>query len=93
MDIVKLPAGQFAPEDVDCIRIQELPEGMFALTGTVLLQCGDGEASESVALIGGEPYRSYEEAESAGLTWADQHCVEVIHVTRSEGTKPLPDFA
>jgi len=93
MDIVKLPAGQYASDDTDCIRIQETPDGGFTLTGTVLLRCGDGEAAESVALIGGEPYKSYDDAESAGTAWASEHCVEVLHVSRSEGTKPLPDFA
>ena len=93
MDIVKLPAGQYASDDTDCIRIQETPDGRFLLTGTVLLRCGDGEASESVALIGGEPYQSYDDAEAAGAAWANEHCVEVLHVSRSEGTEPLPDVA
>lgn len=93
MDIVKLPTGERASDESDCIRIQELVAGTFALTGSVLLACGDGEAAESVSLIGGELYRSYEEAESAGLAWASEHCVTTLYVSRSDGTKPLPDVA
>lgn len=91
MEIVQLPLGEVASDESDCIRIQELPDGRFRLQGSVLLQCGDGDASESVALIGGDLYDSYEDAEGAGLAWADTHCVEVLHVARSDGTKPLPD--
>lgn len=91
MEIVKLPAGQHAAAEADCIRIQELPDGRFSLTGTLLFNCGDVEPAESVSLISSDPYRSYEDAEAAGLAWANEHCVAVVHVTRSEGTAPLPD--
>ncbi|MBB5709761.1 hypothetical protein [Sphingomonas xinjiangensis] len=93
MDIIKLPIGQAAAGNVDCIRIQELPDGQFELNGSVLLQCGDSDVAESVAMVGSEPYRSADAAESAGMAWAADHCVEQLHVARSDGTKPLPDPA
>lgn len=93
MEIIKLPEGKQASEDSDCIRIQELAGGAFALQGSVLFRCGDAEVAESVSLIGGNPYDSYEAAEAAGLAWAGEHCAETLYVCRSDGTKPLPDLA
>ena len=92
MEIVKLPPGVRASEETDCIRIQEVSGG-FSLGGSVLFRCGDVDAAESVSLIGGDLYPSYEDAESAGLAWASEHCVEVLYVSRSNGTEPLPDVA
>jgi len=92
MEIINLPAGQQASDESDCIRIQELDDGCFTLTGSVLLQCGDGEVAESVSLIGGDPYDSYDAAEAAGLAWAGDHCPETLYVCRSNGTKLLPEL-
>lgn len=91
MDIRKLPAGEPAPSDSDCIRIQELEDGGFRLNGSVLFRCGDTDAAESVSLVGGDLYSSYDEAEAAGLAWANDHCAEMLYVTRSAGKAPLPD--
>lgn len=93
MDIIKLPAGERASDASDCIRIQKMTDGSFSLTGSVLLQCGDAEVAESVSLIGGDPYDTYEAAEAAGVAWAGEHCADVLYVCRSDGTKPLPDVA
>ena len=92
MEIIKLLPGEQAV-DCDCIRIQEAPAGSFSLTGSVLFRCGDAEVAESVSLIGGDLYETYDAAEAAGLAWADEHCPEVVYVCRSDGTKPLPDVA
>jgi hypothetical protein len=92
MDIVKLPSGMRASPDTDCISVQELPDGQYQLNGSVLVSCGDSETAESVALIGGEPYDSYDAAEEAGLAWASEHCVERVYVSRSDGTTPLPEM-
>jgi hypothetical protein len=92
MEIIQLPIGKTAPPDSDCIRIQELEGGKFELNGSVLLRCGDSDAAESVAMVGSEPYTSPADAESAGLAWAADHCVEQLYVARSDGTKPLPDI-
>ncbi|UYY58295.1 hypothetical protein [Sphingomonas sp. S2-65] len=91
MEIIKLPVGHTAAEDTDCIRIQELPGGKFELNGSVLASCGDADAFESVSMVGSDPYASSDDAESAGLAWANEHCVERLYVARSDGTKPLPD--
>lgn len=91
MDIRKLPPGEPAPSDGDCIRIQELEDGRFRLNGSVLFRCGDTDAAESVSLVGGDLYASYDDAESAGLAWANEHCAETLFVSRSNGKAPLPD--
>lgn len=91
MEIVKLPVGVPARVEDDCIRIQELDDGGFLLTGT-LLASGEGEdEEESVGLIESEPYPNYEAAEAAGLALANECGVEQLHVSRSDGTTPLPD--
>ncbi len=93
MEIIKLPVGENASDESDCVRIQMLPNGAFSLTGSVLFRCGDAEVAESVSLIGGEPYETYDAAEAAGLAWANEHCAEVIYICRSDGMTPLPDLA
>jgi hypothetical protein len=92
VEIIRLPTGQAAPEDRDCIQVQELQDGAFELVGSVLLQCGDGNEIESVSITGGTSYASYEGAEAAGLAWAAEHCVDTIYVVRSNGTDQLPDI-
>jgi hypothetical protein len=93
MEIVKLPPGRRASPASDCISIQELPTGQYELNGSVLVRCeGDADTAESVALIGGDPYDSYEAAEAAGLAWANTHCAETVYVSRSDGARPLPDI-
>ena len=80
MEIIKLPFGEEAPTEGDCISITAREDGRFDLNATALLRCGDGEEADSVSMIGGSPYSSYDEAEAAGLAWAADHCVEQIYV-------------
>ena len=91
MEIVKLPVGVPAKVEDDCIRIQELSDGNFLLTGSLLASDGDEGDEKSVGLIQSEPYSSYEAAEAAGLAWADECGVALLHVSRSDGTAPMPD--
>jgi hypothetical protein len=95
MDIVKLAPGERAPEDSDCISIQEGADGRFLLNASALITCvQDGDEEEegdSAAVIGGSAYASYDEAEAAGLAWAADQCVEFLYVARSAGTTPLPE--
>ena len=62
MDIVKLPFGERAPIDSDCISIEHLNDGRFRVSGTVL--SGD----ESTALVG-IVCDEAEAAEAQGLAW------------------------
>jgi hypothetical protein len=63
MDIITLPVGEAAPIDSDCISIDTAPDG-FRLTGSLLAR------DESHAVVDGEIYGSYADAEAAGLSWA-----------------------
>lgn len=67
IEIVKLPAGQHASAESDCIRVQETVDGGYELRGSLLLACGDSDGTESVSLISSEPYGTYDEAENAGI--------------------------
>jgi hypothetical protein len=80
MDIIKLPAGERAPTDSDCISIEAREDGRFTLNCSALANCDDPDETESIAVIGGDPYDSYDAAEAAGLAWAADRCVEQIYV-------------
>jgi hypothetical protein len=80
MDIVRLPDGVAPDAEVNCITIQRGEDGRFHLNGTVLMACGDADGMESVSLMGIAPYATFEEAEAAGLAWAQEHCADEVVV-------------
>ena len=81
MEIRKLPPGEIAPEDSDCIKITATPDGRFTLLTSALLQCADDEdEATSEAVISSDEYDSYEQAEQAGLTLAEENCVSLVYV-------------
>ena len=88
MEIIKLAPGEMAPDDTDCIKINQTPTGMFSLVASALMRCGDSDNLESVALVSSDPYPSYDAAEAAGLAWAETHCVATIYV--ETGGEPEP---
>ena len=88
MDVIKLAPGEMASEETDCIKINEMPDGRFSLVASALMDCGDGESPESVALVGSEPYACYADAESAGLAWAEAHCVATIYIETGGDPEP-----
>ena len=65
MEIVRLPVGESAPVDSDCISIDQLPTGNFNLTGSLL---GD---EESVAIVSPIICETQEAAEQQGIAWAE----------------------
>lgn len=81
MEIVRLPEGERAPEDTDCISLSELPDGRCRLEASALINCGDSEEAESIALVDGGAYPTLEDAEAAGFAWAESHCVERLFVS------------
>ena len=83
MEIVKLPRGETAPEDSDCVSIMAMPDGKYALNCSALQNCDVGDDSESSAVIGGAPYDSYDEAEAAGLAWANEMCTEMVYISQT----------
>ncbi|SOB87663.1 hypothetical protein SAMN06297144_2799 [Sphingomonas guangdongensis] len=75
MEIIKLPVGERAPVESDCISIDEQPDGSFALTGSLL------GPDESVALVSELRFDSIDEAESTGLAWAADCDIATLYVT------------
>ncbi|WP_267397154.1 MULTISPECIES: hypothetical protein [unclassified Sphingomonas] len=81
MEILKLPEGERAPDEVDCISIERQDDGRYELQGSALINCGDGDEVESVSLVQMTTYDTYEEAEAVGLAWAAEQCVEQLYVS------------
>lgn len=82
MEIITLPWGILAPDESDCISVAEKGDGTYLLDTSSLGNCADDEESESTAVIGSEPYPSYDAAEAAGLAIAAEQCVETVYVSR-----------
>lgn len=80
MKIIRLPEGEEAPHDADCISLWKQPDGRYIINATALAMCGDGEDAESVSMIGSDPYPDIEAAEAAGLAWANEHCAEEVYI-------------
>jgi len=84
VDIVKLQPGDRAPRDSDCARIERKADGKFYLNASALVRCGDSNEAESVAVVGSDPYATYDDAEAAALAWAASHGVEQLYVEPPE---------
>lgn len=84
MEIIILPWGELAPEDTDCVHVEEEGEGRWQLNTSALRSCpADDDDAESDATIGGAPYSSYDDAEAAGLALAAEHCAATVYVSRA----------
>jgi len=89
MEIIRLAPGVLASDDTDCIKINETADGRFSLVASALMDCGDGDNLESVALVSSELYPSFDDAEAAGLAWAETHCVATIYVETGGNAEPF----
>lgn len=65
MEITRLPAGERAPSDSDCISIDEQPDGRFSWIGSLLTD------EESEAIVDPIICDTRENAEDQGIAWAD----------------------
>ena len=86
MEIITLPWGQLAPEESDCIHVEEAGEGRWMLNTSALQSCAQADEGESDATIASAPYDSYDAAEAAGLAIAGEQCVETVYVSRQRAT-------
>ncbi|WP_174292011.1 hypothetical protein [Sphingomonas bacterium] len=75
MEIVKLPVGEPAPKDSDCIGIEEQADGRFTYTGSLLA----GE--ESIAIVDPVLCPTREAAEEQGTSWAAGCDVQRLYVS------------
>ena len=87
MEIVRLPVGEQAPVDADCIRIEELSGSTFKLTASAL--CVGSDDGDSVSIVDGPVFESDEQAEAAGRAWATNVGVERLFVSRGTLEQPL----
>jgi hypothetical protein len=86
MEITRLPVGKAAPPDADCVRIEEGPNGDFKMTASAL--CTRQDDGESVSIIDWPRFVTAQEAEDAGVTWANEVGAEHLYV--SVGTLDCP---
>ena len=87
MEIVRLPIGEPAPVDVDCLRIEQQSAANFRLTASAL--CVGPDEGVSVSLVGSQLFATAALAEAAGVVWADHVGVERLFVTTGTLDKPL----
>lgn len=87
MDLIRLPVGEQADADKDCIRIEELEDGSHRLTGTAL--CTLEDEGTSVSLVDGLTFATCDEAEQVGVAWAESVGVEHMHISVGNVGRPL----
>ena len=87
MDILRLPFGEPASIDVDCLRIEQQSPTSWRLSTSAL--CKTDEEEESVSIVGNSDYPTSAEAEEAGLRWAGDIGVETLYVCVGTLEKPL----
>lgn len=87
MKIIRLPIGEQASVDADCIRIEEQSSGTYQLTASAM--CRGTDDGESVTILGGLVFATVEEAEAAGLAWAAEVGVERLFVSTGTRQRPL----
>jgi hypothetical protein len=87
MEITRLPLGEVAPPDADCVRIEEGPDGDFKMTASAL--CTRQDDGESVSIIDWPPFGTAQQAEDAGVTWANEVGAEHLYVSVGTLDRPL----
>jgi hypothetical protein len=88
MEIIRLPLGEQATIDADCIRIEEQVSGTYKLTGSAM--CAGTDEGDSVSIVGdGLEFESVEEAEATGVAWAREVGVERLFVSTGTRAHPL----
>ena len=92
MEIVRLPIGEQASVDADCIRIEEQASGTYRLTASAL--CAASDEGESVSIVGdGLEFETVEQAEATGVAWAAEVGVEQLFVSTGTCAQPLETIA
>ena len=87
MELIRHPVGEPADVDTDCIRVEELEDGRYRLTGTAL--CTGKDDGASVSLVDGLSFATRDRAEEAGLAWAESVGVGLLHISIGTLEKPL----
>lgn len=87
MQITRMPIGEQAPPEADCLRIEEQPDGGFVLTASAL--CAGEDDAESASIVGGLRFATLDEAEAAGLAWAETVGADHIYIATGTRERPL----
>lgn len=87
MELIRLPVGEPAEVDTDCIRVEELEDGSHRLTGTAM--CTGEDEGASVSLVDGLTFPTSDQAEEAGLAWAESVGVGRLHISIGTRDRPL----
>lgn len=87
MEIVRLPVGEQAPVDADCIRIEQTADAVFQLTASAM--CVDVDEGESVSIVNAPTFETADKAEAAGLVWAASVGVEQLFISTGTLAQPL----
>jgi hypothetical protein len=87
MEIVRLPLGKQASVEDDCIRLEQQPDARWRLTATAL--CRQEDEAESASIVGGALFDTAEQAEQAGVAWAEDVGVERLAISTGTMSQPL----
>lgn len=87
MEITRLPVGEVAPSDTDCIRIEQEEDGTYKMTASALC-AGQGD-NESVSIVDGLVFPSAQQAEEAGIAWANDVGAEQLYISTGTLKRPL----
>jgi hypothetical protein len=87
MQITRLPVGDVAASDVDCVRIEQERDGTYKMTASAL--CARRDDNESVSIVGGRPFASVQQAEEAGIAWASDVGAEQLYISVGTLERPL----
>jgi hypothetical protein len=88
VEVIQLPLGERPDDDTDCIKIEELTDGRFGLTGTVLCHLS-GEDADSVSLVETDYFDRISKAEEAGIVWANAQGVQTLYVGYGTLARPI----
>lgn len=87
MEITRLPVGEVAPSDTDCIRIEQEADGTYKMTASAL--CAGQDDNESVSIVDGLVFPSIHQAEEAGIAWANDVGAEQLYISTGTLKRPL----
>lgn len=87
MEITRLPVGEVAPSDTDCVRIEQKQDGTYKMTASAL--CTGNDDSESVSIVDGPIFQSLRQAEDAGIAWANDVGAEQLYISVGMHERPL----
>lgn len=81
MHVKRLAPGVRAPDGWDFIEIEQTPSGRFQVIGAVIF--------DKSAMFGQETFATAQEAEQAGISWAQGLGSQILYLATVDGDTPL----